>query len=149
MSSKIIPYSAITYDKFYDKFEEKYLILCIYSYLNHPHYNNFVQYLNSSNKIAVIFCTSDVEMFNIINSDLILKYKVYDLIGRDKILKELQADFDAIQVDYRVDDDDYDENGLISYLSRDTEIIVTNLDGYPMSNIMTDPYECPSGRKFE
>ena len=146
MSYDITPYSAITYDKF----EEKYLILCMYSYLNHPQYNNFVQYLNSSNKIAVIFCKSDDEMFNIINSDSILKYKVYDLIGRDKILKELQADFDAIQVDYRVDDDDdYDENGLISYLSRDTEIIVTNLDGYPMSNIMTDPYECPSGRKFE
>lgn len=29
------------------------------------------------------------------------------------------------------------------------EIIVSNLDGYPMSNIMGDPYEYPSGGKFE
>lgn len=116
MPYDITPYSAITYDKFYDKFEEKYLVLCIYSYLNHPQYNNFIQYLNSSGKIAVIFCKSDDEMFNIINSDSVLKYKVYDLKGRDKILKELRADFDAIQADYRVVDDDYDKNGLISYL---------------------------------
>ena len=105
----------------YDKFEEKYLILCIYSYLNHPHYNNFVQYLNSSNKIAVIFCKSDDEMFNIINSDSILKYKVYDLTGRDEILKELRADFDAMEVEYRVDDD-YANNSLISHLIIDNEL---------------------------
>ena len=29
------------------------------------------------------------------------------------------------------------------------EIIVSNLDGYPMSNIMTDPYEYPSSGTFE
>lgn len=121
MSYKIKPYSAITYDKFYDKFEEKYLILCMYSYLNHPQYNNFVQYLNSSNKIAVIFCKSDDEMFNIINSDSILKYKVYDLTGRDEILKELRADFDAMEVEYRVDDD-YANNSLISHLIIDNEL---------------------------
>ena len=105
----------------YDKFEEKYLVLCIYSYLNHPQYNNFVQYLNSSNKIAVIFCKSDDEMFNIINSDSILKYKVYDLTGRDEILKELRADFDAMEVEYRVDDD-YANNSLISHLIIDNEL---------------------------
>lgn len=107
MPYDITPYSAITYDKFYDKFEEKYLILCMYSYLNHQQYNNFVQYLNSSNKIAVIFCKSDDEIFNIINSDLILKYKVYNSKDRDEILKELRADFDAMQVDYRVIEGDY------------------------------------------
>lgn len=117
MSYDITPYSAITYDKF----EEKYLILCMYSYLNHPQYNNFVQYLNSSNKIAVIFCKSDDEMFNIINSDSILKYKVYDLTGRDEILKELRADFDAMEVEYRVDDD-YANNSLISHLIIDNEL---------------------------
>lgn len=78
-------------------FEDKYEVLNMYSYLNHPHYNNFTRYLKYFYKIALIFCKSDDEVFNIVKSDLIKVYKVANLEEREKILKELRKDFDAYQ----------------------------------------------------
>lgn len=85
------------------KFEDKYEVLGMYQYLNHPYYENFISYLSATNKIALIFCKSDDELFNIVKSDYILTYKVSGDSGKDKILKELKKDFDAYEARYTIE----------------------------------------------
>ena len=84
-------------------FEHKYEILNMYQYLNHPYYNNFIQYLNVTNKIALIFCKSKDEIFVIPQSDSIKSYLVTSISDKTEILQEFRKDFDAHQAQYTIE----------------------------------------------
>ena len=85
------------------KFEDKYEVLGMYQYLNHPYYDNFLQYLSVTNKIALIFCKSKDEMFNVYQSDNIKSYLVTGIEARDIILEEFRKDFEAYEARYTIE----------------------------------------------
>ena len=88
------------------KFEDKYEILnSELSYLNHPRYKDFVNYLVESNKIAVIFTSNSDGYFIIENHPLILKYNYNSKEDIKKFIDNLKFDYESYEADYTIVND--------------------------------------------
>jgi hypothetical protein len=86
------------------KFEDFYIIYRTeFVYLNDPHYEYFVDYLQQNNKIAVIFATAEDSYHIIPNSPYILKYQEKDSSEKDKIIHKLRCEFEAKLNAYEAD----------------------------------------------
>jgi hypothetical protein len=64
-----------------------------YAFFNDPHFNNFVQYLQQSNKIAVIFATCKDGYGQIPDSPLIIKYVGLSVSEKLSKIQELRDEF--------------------------------------------------------
>lgn len=90
----------------FENFEDKYLIFnSEFSYLNHPRYKDFVNYLIESNKIAIIFTSSNDGYFIIENNPLILKHKINSKEDIVSYIKKLKDNFECYEAEFTIIND--------------------------------------------